>query len=359
MINNNSYLYLDTNKTEIVRGGMSMNGKRWAALGIATGLFIVSIVINMLSAFAFTNVESGFSDIFATVDQPFMEEVMEEGNEFNKIAVLNVNGVIQDTGDVSSFFESPTYNHRLFLEKLDYVKEDDSVKGIIVRVNSPGGGVMESAEIHDKLVEIQKETKKPIYVSMGAMAASGGYYISAAADKIFAGKETMTGSLGVIMQGMNYAGLAEKYGVDFVTIKSGPYKDIMSPTREMTEEERNIMQQMVNNSYDGFVKVIAEGRGISTEKVKQIADGRIYDGLQAKELNLIDDFGYLDDVIKNMKKDYNLKGAQVVEYTENFGFGSFLSMGANKLIGNDLETTGLIKLLSQPNSPRLMYLYAE
>jgi protease IV len=335
-----------------------MNGKRWAALGIAAGLFFVSILINFLSAFAIKDVESSFSEMFA-VDELFAEEVVEEGNALKKIAVLDVNGVIQDTGDVESFLQSPGYNHKAFMEKLDFVKDDNSVKGIIIKVNSPGGGVVESAEIHDKLIEIQKETKKPIYISMGSMAASGGYYISAPADKIYASPETLTGSLGVIMQGMNYAGLAEKYGVDFVTIKSGPYKDIMSPTREMTEEERKILQSMIDNSYEGFVKVISEGRDLSAEQVKKIADGRIYDGRQAKELNLIDGFGYFDDVVSTMKKDLKLKDAQVIRYTENMGLGSLFSMGAQKIIGEDLEMTGLMKLLSHPNSPRLMYLYAE
>ncbi len=268
-------------------------------------------------------------------------------------------GVIQDTGDAGSFFESPAYNHRAFMEKLELMKENDAIKGIVIRVNSPGGGVVESAEIHKKLTEIQKETKKKIYVSMGATAASGGYYISAPADKIFSSPETMTGSLGVILQGINYEGLADKYGVDFVTIKSGPYKDIMSPTREMTEEERNILQTMINNSYEGFVKVISDGRGIPVDQVKKIADGRIYDGRQAKELNLIDGFGYLDDVIDSMKKDLRIRDAQVVRYTESFGFNSLFSMGARKLVGEDLEMAGLMKLFSQPNSPRLMYLYAE
>lgn len=335
-----------------------MNGKRWAALGIATGLFFVSILINFLSAFAIKDVESSFSDIFE-VDEMFAEEVVEDGNVMEKIAVLDINGVIQDTGDVESFLQSSGYNHQAFMEKLDFVKEDNSVKGIIIKVNSPGGGVVESAEIHDKLVEIQKEAKKPIYISMGSMAASGGYYISAPADKIYASPETLTGSLGVIMQGMNYAGLAEKYGVDFVTIKSGPYKDIMSPTREMTEDERKILQSMIDNSYEGFVKVISEGRDLSAEQVKKIADGRIYDGRQAKELNLIDGFGYFDDVVSTMKKDLKLKDAQVVRYTENMGLGSLFSMGAQKIIGEDMEMNGLMKLLSHPNSPRLMYLYAE
>lgn len=336
-----------------------MNGKRWAALAIAGGLFIFSVVLNFLTAFAFKDIESSFTDLFAAGNETMMEEVIEEGNELKKIAVLDVNGVIQDTGDAGSLFAAAGYNHKAFMENLEHAKDDDAVKGIVIRVNSPGGGVVESAEIHDKIIEIQKEAKKPVYISMGSMAASGGYYISAPADKIFASPETLTGSLGVIMQGYNYAGLAEKYGVEFVTIKSGPYKDIMSPTREMTDEERKILQSMIDNSYEGFVKVISEGRDIPEQKVKEIADGRIYDGRQAKKLNLIDGFGYDDDVIEQLKKDHNLKGAKVVSYSENLGLGSMFSMGARKIAGEDIEMAGLMKLLSQPNSPRLMYLYAE
>jgi protease IV len=336
-----------------------MNGKRWAALGIAAALFFVSVVINFLSAFAFKGVETDLSELLAATELPFTEEVVQEGNEMKKIAVLDVDGVIQDTNSAETFFQSAGYNHQGFMKKLDYIKEDDTVKGIILKVNSPGGGVVESAEIHDKLVEIQKETKKPVYVSMGSMAASGGYYISAAAKKIFASEETLTGSLGVIMQGINYEGLADKYGVDFVTIKSGQYKDIMSPTRQMTEDERQILQRMIDNSYEGFVKVISEGRKMTTDQVKEIADGRIYDGRQAKELNLIDGFGYLDDVIQQMKNDEKLKDAKVVRYTEALGFGSLLNLKVQKLIGSENDMTGIMEILSRPNSPRLMYLYAE
>ncbi len=335
-----------------------MNGKRWAALGIAAGLFFVSIAINFFSSLAFMDAEATLNDFFDT-DELFAEEIVKEGDEFKQIAILEVNGVIQDTGDVSSFMESPTYNHRKFMKRLDYIKENDEIQGLILQVNSPGGGVVESAEIHDKLVEIKKKTKKPIYVSMGSMAASGGYYISAPADKIFASKSTMTGSLGVIMQGINYEGLADKYGVDFVTIKSGPYKDIMSPTREMTEEERKILQEMIDNSYEDFAKVISKGRKMPLDEVKKIADGRIYDGQQAKELNLIDEFGYLDEVITNMEKEFNMKDAQVVRFNDNKGIRSIFQLGASKLIGSDMELTGLMNILSRPNSPRLMYLYAE
>ncbi|MGM9955352.1 MAG: signal peptide peptidase SppA [Peribacillus sp.] len=333
-----------------------MNGKRWAALGIAAVLFFVSIGVGLATTLFATDTESVFEDFFAS-DSGFYEEVIEGEDPTNVIAVLDVEGTIQDTGE-ASLLSSETYNHRDFMDKLQMAEENDNIKGIILRVNSPGGGVVESAEIYDKILDIKK-VKKPVYVSMGSMAASGGYYISAPADKIFASPETMTGSLGVIMQGYNYEKLAEKYGVEFETIKSGTYKDIMSPTREMTDDERKILQNMIDNSYDQFVKIIANGRGMSEKEVRKIADGRIYDGRQAKEVHLIDDFGHLDDVIAAMKNDIDQKNAQVIRYTGEAGFGSLFSMGAQKILGNDVETAVLTKILSSSNSPRLMYLYAE
>lgn len=333
-----------------------MNGKRWAALGIAAVLFFVSIGVNLATTLFATDTESVLEGFFES-DSGFYEEVIEGQDPTNVIAVLDVDGTIQDTGE-ASLLSSETYNHRDFMDKLQMAEENDNIKGIILRVNSPGGGVVESAEIYDKILDIKK-VKKPVYVSMGSMAASGGYYISAPADRIFASPETMTGSLGVIMQGYNYEKLAEKYGVEFETIKSGTYKDIMSPTREMTDDERKILQNMIDNSYDQFVKIIADGRGMSEKEVRKIADGRIYDGRQAKEVNLIDDFGHLDDVIAAMKEDIDQKDAQVIRYTGEAGFGSLFSMGAQKMLGNDVETAVLTKILSSSNSPRLMYLYAE
>jgi protease IV len=335
-----------------------MNGKRWAALGIAAVLFFVSVGVSIAVSLFTVDTQNLFTDMFAT-DQKYTEEVMEGSDDLHKIAVFDVDGVIQDTGETNPLMSSGGYNHRAFMDKLQMAKEDSSIKGIVLQVNSPGGGVVESAEIHDKINEIQKDTKKPVYVSMGSMAASGGYYISAPADKIFASPETLTGSLGVIMHGYNYEKLAKKYGVEFVTIKSGPYKDIMSPNREMTQEERKILQTMINNSYDQFVKIIADGRGMKEAEVRKLADGRIYDGRQAKALNLIDGFGHLEDVTDSMKKEIKSPDAQVVRYTDGAGLGSLFNMGAQKLLGKDLETAGLTKLLSQPNSPHLMYLYAE
>ncbi len=336
-----------------------MTGKRWLALGIAAILFFFSLGVNFLSSLAFDEMDKWQGSLFDELDQEYTEKVIEEGVDFGNIVVLEVNGVIQDIGDVESIFSSPGYNHKSFLRMLQHAGEDEDVKGIIIRVNSPGGGVLESAEIHDKIVDIKENYDKPIFISMGSMAASGGYYISTPADKIFASPETMTGSLGVIMQGINYAGLAEKYGVKFETIKSGPYKDIMSPTREITEAERKILQEMVDNSYQGFVNVIAKGRNMSEEKVRQIADGRIYDGRQAKALGLIDEFGYLDDAIDAMKKLEGIGDVSVIQYESPFGFNSFFQVASQRLFNDDIELLNLTKLMGQPNSPRLMYLYAR
>jgi protease-4 len=335
-----------------------MNSKRWIALGIGVGLFIFSAIVNVATSLAFGNLSS-FSEDFFPSDEEFIETVIEEGDPFDKIVVLDVNGAIMDTGDVSSFFESAGYDHRAFLKMLDQAGEDKLVKGILIRVNSPGGGVVESAEIHDRMTDIQEKTNKPIYISMGSMAASGGYYIATPAEKIYASPETLTGSLGVIFQSLNYSGLAEKYGVKMETVKSGPYKDIMNPAREMTEDEREILQSMINNSYNGFVNVISEGRDIPESRVREIADGRIYDGRQAMDLNLIDEFGYWEDAIEGIKADHQLGDASVVQYESSYDFSSFLSMGAQRLFSSDIELIGLTKMLSQPNAPRPMYMYQE
>lgn len=335
-----------------------MNPKRWIALVIAVGIFGVSLIMSLI-----LTVFESFSDDskmqFGLTDGQ-EETVLENGSGSNKIAVLEVDGTIQDNGDGSSLLGSDGYNHRSFLKMLERAKDDSAVKGIILRVNSPGGGVYESAEIHKKLEEIKKDAKKPIYVSMGSMAASGGYYISTAADKIYAAPDTLTGSLGVIMEGLNYSKLAEKLGLKTETIKSGEYKDIMSPTRDMTKKEREIMQSMVNDSYEGFVGVISEGRNLSKADVKKIADGRVYDGRQAKKLHLVDELGYYEDTVKAMKKDHkDLAKASVVSYKESTGLSSLLSMSANKIFKSEAAFLNIKEAVSQSGAPRLMYLYAK
>lgn len=335
-----------------------MNRKRWTALAIAAALFIMSVLVNTIGALLSDEAGTWSENWLTLMEEPFSEEVVEDGDPLQKIAVLEVSGVIEEAAEADALLASPLYNHQTLLQMIRQVKEDDDVKAVVLRINSPGGGVAESAEIHDQLLKLKNETKKPIYVSMGAMAASGGYYIATAGDKIFASPETITGSIGVIMQSLNYEQLAKKYGVELVTIKSGPYKDIMNPARKMTDAERDILQRLINQSYEAFVDVIAEGRKLPEETVRKLADGRIYDGRQAKALRLIDELGYLDDAIAALKKEHRLADAQVVKYVSGAPWSSLFALASSKA-KPDSEAAELLRLLSQPSSPRLMYLYAE
>ncbi len=331
-----------------------MSKKRWIALGLAFSLFCLSIAVNFFTA----KITGQWSGLLAMEDEEiWLEQTIEQGNGNGKIAVLYVNGVIQEGYDTPSFFETATYNHRTFLSMLKHASEDPLVEGIIIQVNSPGGGVVESAEIHDLIVEIQEEYRKPIYVSMANLAASGGYYISAPADKIFANEATITGSLGVIMQTINLSELAENYGVHIETIKSGPYKDIMSSMRKMTNAERSILQAMIDDSYEKFVDVIAKGRNMDRNHVKTLADGRIYSGKQAVELGLVDAIGNMEDVVQVLRDDIGRGDLDVIKYEAPFSFPSFLTMSVQNLITNQQDPLGLKQLVKQTNSPSLMYLY--
>ncbi|RNF40828.1 signal peptide peptidase SppA [Planococcus salinus] len=337
-----------------------MNAKRWIAIAAAAVVLVISVLFNSAYTLFQSNLGSGIDEYMALEESDISENVIEEGSGNSRIAVLEVEGTIQDTGDASSLLGSTGYNHDFFMKQLEQVREDDTVKAVVLNVDTPGGGTLESSQIHDEIVEIQEEAGKPVYVSMGSMAASGGYYISAPAEKIFVSPETLTGSIGVIMQGVNYSELAERIGIDFETIKSGPYKDIMSANRDMTEEERALMQEIVDQSYNAFVDVVMEGRDLSEEEVRAVADGRILNGRQAVEADLADEFGLEEDAISQLREDYDLANAQVFEYgAPGTGLGSLLSMKVNSFLGNDMETKLVAELLSNYNSPRLMYLYGE
>ncbi|WP_047979812.1 signal peptide peptidase SppA [Ornithinibacillus contaminans] len=330
-----------------------MNKKRWFALLAAVVLFVVSLGFRFVTSVASTN----FEQLFSFPENKFEEEVLENGTQ-GKLVVLYLDGVIQDTTP-SSFINTTSYNHRQFLEMLEEAGDDPTVDGIILRINTPGGGVVESAEVHDKLVEIQAEQEKPIYVSMGNTAASGGYYISAPADKIIAHPATLTGSIGVIMQGYDLSGLADKLGVEVNTIKSGEFKDIMSTYRDMTDEERELLQTMIDDMYADFVQVIVDGRGMSEQTVRKLGDGRVYTGSQAKDNGLVDELGSLEDTMEMMKADLELENAQIVTYNQPFGIDRFFGMSMKNLFGKDTELFNMMDSIRESNAPRAMYLYSN
>lgn len=335
-----------------------MTTKRWIAIIAAAVLLFVSVGVNTLSYIFTRDFNSIFEDIANQTDG-YGETIIEQGSGKDRIAVVTLDGVIQDTGSASPFL-STGYNHKVFMSQLNKIYEDPSVKGVVLSVNTPGGGVVESSDIYDAIRLIQEERELPVYVSMGGMAASGGYYVSAPADKIFVHPETMTGSIGVIMESINFAKFAEKHGIDFNTIKTGPYKDIMSGSREMTDEERNMLQEMINDSYDRFVDIIVDGREMSEEAVRKVADGRILNGRQAIEAGLADDYGKMNDAVLGLKEDYSLENATVFEYKVNDNLSSLFGMKIKSLFGGPSESEILSTVLSEyHNAPRMMYLYGE
>ncbi|APG27113.1 multidrug transporter [Syntrophotalea acetylenivorans] len=198
------------------------------------------------------------------------------------------------------------------IEQIDNFKEDSSVKAIVLRVNSPGGGVSPSQEIYDEV----KATAavKPVVVSMGSVAASGGYYIAAPAQRILANPGTITGSIGVIMQFTNVEELLGKVGLKSQVVKSGKHKDIGSPVRPMSGADREILQSLIDDVYSQFVQAVAESRKMEIDKVRQLADGRIFTGRQAFEAGLVDELGGYRDAIRVAADLAGIEGKPKVVY---------------------------------------------
>ncbi|WLR46653.1 signal peptide peptidase SppA [Halobacillus litoralis] len=330
--------------------------KRITASIIAATILILALVVQLIgTVFTGEEAENEAMGLFAG-NENLEEKVVERGSGSKRIVELNLEGAIIDNPSTNpNPFGGGGYQHDRFMKKLEAIKEDASIKGVHLYVNSPGGGVYESAEIHDKLLEI-KEAGKKIYVSMGNMAASGGYYVSAPADRIFASNDTFTGSLGVIMESINYQELANEYGVKFNTIKSGEFKDIMSPTKEMTEADREILQTLVDESYQQFVNVIVEGREMSESRVKELADGRIYSGKQAVENGLVDEIGFREDTLKALKKEIG-GDPQVFQYKNTMG--SFFNLPLAESLMPNSEIRYIEGLISQRQGPRMMYMYTD
>ena len=238
----------------------------------------------------------------------------------DKVALIRVTGVIIDSTEV--------------VDELKKYAKDTSIKAIILRVDSPGGAVAPSQEIYGEILKIKGNKK--VVVSMGSVAASGGYYISAPADRIVANAGTLTGSIGVIMEIPNVEGLMEKIGVTTQIVKSGRHKDIASTFRSMTPEEKQILQTVLDDVHDQFITAVAEGRGIDIEDVRNLADGRIFTGRMAKALGLVDELGNLQDAIMLAGELTGIKGEpRVVTKKEEFSiFDMIKSRLPDKLMGN-------------------------
>ena len=280
----------------------------------------------------------------------------------DKIAVIPLSGSI--AAESTSLFYGQAITPELVKEQLNKAEQDMAVKAIVLRIESPGGVVAPCQEILGEIEEVKQS--KPIIVSMGSMAASGGYYISAKADKIVALPGTLTGSIGVISQIPNVEGLFEKIGIEMETFKGGKYKDMYSGFREMTPEEKEIMQQMTDEYYEQFIEVVAEGRGLSKEEVRELATGQLYIGTEAKELGLIDELGGLDTAIDlaaqlagveapNVEY-YKPKRPSLLESLLGLDLGNLVDVIQMRLLGLSGQDIILLETLSD-TYPQPQYLY--
>ena len=223
-----------------------------------------------------------------------------------KVAVVEVEGVIGVGTDRGLDTES-------IIRTLGEYRDDPAVRAVVLRIDSPGGVVAPTQEIFTAVRRL-REAKKPVVASLGSVAASGGYYVAVAADRIFASPGTLTGSIGVVMQLANVEGLLKKVGVEYVVVKAGAYKDVGNFARAMTPEERRILQSLLDDVYDQFISAVAEGRGLEPQAVRAFAEGRIYSGRQAQGLKMVDDLGGLEDAIEAAAKMAGLPPKPKVVY---------------------------------------------
>ncbi len=217
-----------------------------------------------------------------------------------RIGVIEIEGVITDSREI--------------LEQIEKFREDEGIRGIIVRIDSPGGASAPCQEIHKEIKKLRE--KKRVFVSMGSICASGGYYIACAGEKIYAMPSTITGSIGVLMEQIVVEDLFKKIGLQTNTIKAGDYKDAGTPFRKMREDERAYFKSIIDTIHQQFIEDVAKGRNIPLDKAKELGDGRIFTGSMAKEHKLVDKIGTFYDAVEDLKLVLHMKGKPVLVYAK-------------------------------------------
>jgi protease IV len=323
------------------------------------GWMIVAIVLFVLLGFSWLVIISqsisralSFNDGFKALNSrevgPKLEEcILENNDSHNKIAVVTVDGIItSQTAD-----QSGNNMVDVIRAQFDRAKDDDRVKAVILKVDSPGGEVMASDQINKAIVKFQEESRKPVICSMGSLAASGGYYISVPCRWIEANDLTLTGSIGVIMEALNYRGLMDKIGVEPYVFKSGKYKDMLSGMRETNEipaGEHMMVQDLIDETYDKFKDIVRDGRNVAHQENgkegrtlapdwEKYADGRVLSGEQALKLGFVDELGDFDDAVDRAEKIARIGNANLIEYREHYDISDFLSMFGQNGKAHDIK----------------------
>ena len=270
--------------------------------GSLTGCLILPVIFIILMSVSIGTIGSfgSFKDLSEGSKQPTSLTPY--------VAVVRVNGMMITGGGTPNLFgDSGISGSETVVENIKAAADDKNAKAVILRINSPGGSPVAAEEITEA-IKYAKSKNKPVYTSMADTAASAAYWIASNTDRIYAYKTTITGSIGVIMEGGDASELFDKIGYNPQTIKSGKYKDIGSLERPMTAEEKQLLQAMLDSTYKVFLETVAEGRGMSVDKVRSLADGRVYSGTQAFNKHLIDNIGSFEDCLKAAGKAAGMKG---------------------------------------------------
>lgn len=277
----------------------------------------------------------------------------------SQIAVIDISGAIESSGEGEDSFFSETRgaSSGRIMADLRNAAKDTSVKAVLLRINSPGGSVTAAEEITRELKRFKETSKKPIVATFGDTAASAAYYIASPCDKIYANASTLTGSIGVYIGSMNVEELYKKIGLDSVMIKSGVHKDILSPTRTMTPEEKDILQSMVNEMYEQFIQTVSEGRKLPLDTVRALADGRVYSGAQGKNLGLVDEIGNYYDALDGTAALAGMDASyEVLQYKNERSwrslFGAEIEEAIGKAIIKSLKAQGGLKETLTPRAER-------
>ena len=316
-------------------------GSGWKVFAIIVCvLLLISLVINPLHLLiGLTSGEGGFTTHHSSGPRLQENWLKEATNSSDRIVVVPIEGVIM----AQSFGRGGPTMVDIIEEQFKRAAEDKHVKAVILKVNSPGGEVLASDDIYNLVENFQRKTGKPVVAAMGSLAASGGYYVSAPCQWIVANELTITGSIGVIMHGWNYRGLMDKVGVRPETFKSGKFKDMLSPDKreeDITQEERDMIQSMVNETFDKFKSVVQEGRdsaqkknGANKDKGRtlaenwvQYADGRVVSGKEALRLGFIDELGNFDAAVARAEKLAKITDANLIQYQPVFDLGDLFGM---------------------------------
>jgi protease-4 len=324
--------------------------KRFGCLGI--GLFLLLCLSGLFNLVLLAWHGGKMANVpMKTKELPeFAEETVAEGSGPDKIALIALRGIISSSVS-GSLGETMVDDIKIALRQ---AVEDNRVKAIVLNIDSPGGEVTASDVIYNAVK--QARAKKPVVVYMGSLAASGGYYVSCAGSYLMANETTITGSIGVIIETMNYQQLLGKIGIDAVVFKSGQFKDILSGTRQMTDEEKAYIQDMVMQTYGKFVQIVADERHLPVDQLRSgIADGRIISGRDALKEKLINGLGQIEDAYDKARELGGAPDASVVRYQPGFKLGKFFKM-LGQSEQSKVEINLAQKVLPQLESGRLYML---